>query len=196
VEENAQLIFETRFVSTNVPVDSRLEELIYWGKRFFDTGMVEEAGGNLSYRTEKGFVVSGTGVYLNVLSPETVSEVIDIKEENRRYLVYANGTAVPSRECLLHSYIYQQRREINAVFHTHDETVVAIYDKLGVPCTIGEQPRGSSELASEACRVLEAEAGAQFIILRNHGIISLGKTMQEAGQLAEEIHKAALRIIE
>jgi len=196
VEENAQLIFETKFVSTEMPCDGRLDELIYWGKRFYDTGMVSEAGGNLSYRTEKGFVISGTGVYLNALSSNTVAEVTDIKKENNKYIVYANGIAVPSRECLLHLYIYEQRNEVNAVFHTHDEPVVALYDKLGIPCTTGEQARGSSELAIEACRLLEAEDEVQFIVLKNHGIISLGKTMQEAGKLAEEIHKAALQVIE
>ena len=109
-------------------------------------------------------------------------------------MVYTKGKTVPSKESLLHSGIYQSRPEINAVFHIHDQLVVILADELMLPSTEGEQPRGSYELAKEVDRVLGLTKDTKYLVLRNHGIISMGETLEEAGRLVEDMNKMARSI--
>lgn len=50
--------------------------------------------------------------------------------------------------------------------------------------TAREQPYGTTELVSE---ILSALDGHRFVVMRNHGFVSFGTTMKEAGREAEEI---------
>ena len=63
--------------------------------------------------------------------------------------------------------------------------------ELDLPCTEGEQPRGSYELTTEVQRVLELRKDERYLVLRNNGVIAIGETMAEAGKLAEDMNKLA-----
>ena len=189
--DNTVVQVETVFLSEVPPEDDRIDRLIYWGKRFHDLGLAQKSAGNLSFRTKNGFIITGTGVELEAIKKEKVVEVVKVDIKKDKITVYARGKVAPSKERLMHSAIYELRPEINAFFHTHDQLVVDLADELKIPCTEGEQARGSYELAKEAIRVLSLGKDIRYIVLRNHGIISIGKTMAEAGGLAEEMNQRA-----
>jgi len=98
---------------------------------------------------------------------------------------------IPSRETLLHSEIYDLRAEINAIFHVHNQLVLDFADELGVPCTERERPRGSYELVKEVNKLLGLRKDVKYFVLKNHGVVSMGGTLEEAGRLAEHMHEMA-----
>ena len=86
----------------------------------------------------------------------------------------------------MHAGIYAARSEVDAVFHGHSEKLLAAAERLGVPVTAREQPYGTPELVAEILQVLDSH---KLVIMRQHGFVSLGGTMEEAGRTAEEILK-------
>jgi ribulose-5-phosphate 4-epimerase/fuculose-1-phosphate aldolase len=50
-------------------------------------------------------------------------------------------------------------------------------------------PGGSHELAREVHRLLHQIEGIEYAILRNHGIISIGETIEDAGRMVEDMHR-------
>lgn len=186
--------FETIFLSRTPPSDDRVRRLGWWGRRFRRLGLAAKSAGNLSFRTRDGFVISGTGIALEGIGGGTVAEVVGIETEGGATSVQARGQVVPSKESVLHSGIYALRPDVDAVLHIHDQAVVDLADEIGIPCTEGVQPRGSLELAQEVGRLLRTEGDTRYIILREHGVISLGLTLDEAGRLAEEMNRRAREI--
>lgn len=183
--------FETAFLSKNPPRDKRTDQLVHWCQRFDKLGLAPKSAGNLSFRTKQGFIITATGVELKAAEKANLVEVLQVEIKEDQILVHAKGRMVPSKESVLHSGIYDLRPEINAVFHTHDQLVVELVDELKLPCTEGEQPRGSYELATEVQRMLRLMEDARYLVLRNHGVIAMGETMVEAGSLAENMNRMA-----
>jgi len=188
------ITFETIFLNQNPPDDRKISQLVQWGKIFHELGLVPKAAGNLSFRTEKGFIITGSGTRLGSLQEEDLVEVTEVNAGKNQILVYAKGCVAPSKESLLHWEIYSLKAQINAVFHNHDQVVMKVARELGLPVTERMRPRGSYELAKEAGRLLSLTDDLKYLVLKRHGIVSLGESMDEAGKLAETVHKVAFDI--
>ncbi|HDQ06986.1 MAG TPA: hypothetical protein ENN36_09760, partial [Candidatus Bathyarchaeota archaeon] len=76
---------------------------------------------------------------------------------------------------------YKTCRDVNAVFHGHNNAIIMNAEKLGFPVTEREHEPGTIELAKEALKALDNK---NLVVLKNHGFVSVGKTMKEAGELA------------
>lgn len=186
--------FEAVFLDNNPPDDERIDRLIYWCHRFDKLGLAPKSAGNLSFRTKKGFIITATAVALRDTEKENLVEIVRVEVNEAGARVHVRGKVVPSKESVLHSGIYALRQGVNTVFHIHDQLVVELADELSLPCTEGEQPRGSYELAEEVDRVLRLNKDADYLVLRNHGIISMGETLDKAGRLVEGTNKMARKI--
>jgi ribulose-5-phosphate 4-epimerase/fuculose-1-phosphate aldolase len=169
----------------------RTDQLIYWCKRFGGLGLVPETSGNLSFRTRQGFIITGTGFALGTIEEGNLVEVLKVDMEDGRSLVQVQGKVIPSKEAMLHAGIYDLKPEIKAVIHVHDQLVLEYADELGLPRTEAWQLGGSYKLAREVQKLLNQAEGIKYAILRDHGIISLGETMEEAGRMVEDIHRMA-----
>ena len=191
MRESTGVRFKTVFLGKTPPDDERTDRLIYWTKRFDQLGLAPKSAGNLSFRTKQGFIITATGVALRAADKENLVEVLKVEIEPAQIVLHVKGKAIPSKESVLHSGIYDARSEINAVFHIHDELVVGLADELKLPCTQGEQPRGSYELAKEVDRVLDLTEDTKYLVVRNHGIVAMGETLEEAGRLVEDMNKMA-----
>lgn len=189
MSKTAPVRFQTIFLNENLSDDSQVDKLLYWCQRFHTLNMAPKSAGNLSFRTRKGFVITGTGFELKDIKKENLAEVLGIRTEKDSLLVYANGQVVPSKESILHFKIYNLRPKIQAIFHLHDKTTLELADKLNIPVTEKEQPRGSNEQVEEAVKFLISKTGINYFILKNHGLVSLGKNMKEAGKLVESMKR-------
>ncbi|MFA5879646.1 MAG: class II aldolase/adducin family protein [Candidatus Margulisiibacteriota bacterium] len=182
--------FKTVFLSDQIPNDQRIHELSEWLKKLSQAGVLPDYGtgafGNLSFRLTNcsdiagnaatlGFVITASG--LKVASPENFVTVQ--KGDFVSFSVEVEGTRKPSSESLLHLAIYQARPEINAIFHGHNDNLLLEAENLGLPCTAKEEAFGSLELIE---RVLEIIDQHDFLIMKNHGFISLGKDLDGAGE--------------
>lgn len=128
---------------------------------------------------------------LGFLKGDDFVKVSNVEVGRGQMVVSAEGKLKPSSESMLHWEIFRQRPEINAIFHLHDEEVMKASRRMGVPRTSKKQPAGTYALAREVKKLLESECETNYCILKDHGIISLGKTVKEAGQLVEMMNKSA-----
>ena len=182
--KEGKIRFNIIFVSAEVPSDAKIDELKEWSEKFQKNGLTPEFEGNytgnLSFRCREGLVITASGLKSKEnLSNDCFVYVKNYDEQSNT--VYIEGGRQPSSEAVMHYLIYKTRKEVNAVFHGHNEAIVMNAEKLGFPVTEREYEPGTIELAKEVLKVLGAK---NLIVLRNHGFVSLGRTMKEAGELA------------
>jgi len=175
--------FNTVFVSGKTPKDPRLGELKEWCAKFqknYLTPVVEgNYTGNLSFRSKEGFVITASSLKdKENLTDDSFVYVKHYEEKNNTF--YVEGTKAPSSESVMHYLIYKHHKDVNAVFHGHNNLIVSNAGKLGLAVTEKEYGSGTTSLAKEVLKVPDAK----LIVLRNHGFVSLGATMNEAGERA------------
>jgi ribulose-5-phosphate 4-epimerase/fuculose-1-phosphate aldolase len=182
--KEGKIRFNIIFVSDEIPSDTKIEKLKEWCERFQKNGLTPEIEGNytgnLSFRLKEGFIITASGLK----SKESLGNACFVRVKSYDEVgntIYVEGNKQPSSEAVMHFLIYQTRMEINAIFHGHNDTIVANAEKLKLPVTVKEYEPGSLELAKEVLRTLEDN---NLIVIKNHGFISLGKTMKEAGKQA------------
>jgi L-ribulose-5-phosphate 4-epimerase len=108
-----------------------------------------------------------------------------------------------SSDTLTHLYIYRHRPDVNGVCHTHS-TFATAFAAVGkpIPCFLtgmadefgGEIPLGAFELiGSEAIgrEVLRVIGQSKAVIMRNHGVFTIGKTAESAVKAAVMAEDAA-----
>jgi len=183
--------FKTIFVSDEVPNDRGIEDLKKWCNQFHKNNLTlpskGAATGNLSFRTDDGFIITAS----MLKTKENLNNDSFVYVDNydvEKNTIYAEGKREPSCESIMHFLIYNTRGEVNAIFHGHDNSIVKNAEKLKLPVTEEEAPPGTIELANEVLAVL---GDNNFIVVKNGGFVSLGKTMKEAGELVIKIHKKA-----
>jgi len=181
--------FETLFIERRAPKNPCIKELILWCKKFSEMGILPKhdnaSFGNLSARTERGFITTGSGTDHESMKEKDFAEVISVSIPEKK--VSAIGLVAPSSESIMHYAIYAARPEINAIFHGHDGLVLKNAEKLGVRATEKEEPYGTLELVERAKKLCNHD----YFILNNHGMMSLGRTMKEAGERAVRMHEKA-----
>ena len=182
--KEGKIRFNTVFVSDKIPHDTKLVELKKWSKTFQESGLTPEVQGNftgnLSFRSKEGFVITASGLK----DKEDLEDVcfVYVKAYNEQdNTFFVEGQTKPSSESIMHHLIYKACMDVKAVFHGHKDTIIAHAKELGLPVTEKEYESGTVELAKEVLKVL---GDNKLIVLRNHGFVSLGSTMKEAGKLA------------
>ena len=178
---------------------ARREALCALAKSMFDRGLTHGSTGNLSLRTESGYLMTPTGSSLGALDPARLA-VLD-----------AGGTHVggdaPTKEALLHLAMYRERPRDAAVVHLHATHSVAVSVLEGVdpadvlpPLTayyamrIGTLPLlpyfapGDAALADAVGAVA---ARHHAVLLANHGPVVSGTSLAAAADAIEELEATA-----
>lgn len=182
--KEGKIRFNTVFASNKIPCDKKIGELKDWCEKFQINGFtpVVEGNytGNLSFRSGGGFVITVSGlkdkenltndcfVYIQAYDEQTNTFVVDGKKN-------------PSSESIMHHLIYVNNEGINAVFHGHNDLIVRSAEKLKLPVTKKEYESGTIKLAKEVLKIL---GDNKLIVLRNHGFVSIGTSIKEAGEIA------------
>lgn len=179
--------------------DKQKEELIRVCHAIHSKGMVSGSGGNVSIKVDGGILITASGVSLENTTEENIVFVDDREQFSSRFR--------PSKETALHLRCYAVRSDIMAVVHVHSVYSVAlscmkdIQESCIVPAytpgygiRVGKLPvipyfcPGSEKLAMEVSSYI---AGRNSVLMRNHGLVAVGKTLDEALNLAEEIEENA-----
>jgi L-ribulose-5-phosphate 4-epimerase len=102
------------------------------------------------------------------------------------------GDRRPSVDTVALLHIYAHRPEVNAVIHTHQPYATAIglvMDELPAFCTtlvnatlgpVAVAPYSSAASLSMGEMTVEHLGGSRAVILRNHGVVTVGPTLKEA----------------
>lgn len=168
-------------------------------RKAYAQGLAAGSGGNVSVRLGERIYISPGGVCLGELSGEDFI-CLDL-----------DGTQLsegkPSKETGMHLECYRIRPDIGSVIHLHPVYSIAaacsgsINGKRGIPVytpgyalRIGRLPvvpylkPGSKELA---CAVSEVISQRDSVLLRNHGVVTVGAGPVDAFHLIEEIEENA-----
>jgi len=168
------------------------------GKRMLDMNMVAGTWGNISCRVpgEALLVITPSGLPYEKMQPgDLVAVDLDggIVEGGRK----------PSSETPLHLAVYRARSDVGAVVHTHSIFACAmavagvklppVLEDLamvvgGEVCVADYAPPGTTLLAKNAVKAL-GKRGAVF--LANHGLIGVGRTLDEALNTCQVVERSA-----
>lgn len=168
-----------------VPNHAKLSELKKWCSIFYKKNFAPPylggSSGNLSFRSEfdmNAFIItcSRTALSKNMLDQD-FSEVIKCLPDKNSIIAF--GLKPPSSESFMHYMIYKNYPHINAVFHGHSELIMKKAKQLGLAETEKEFPYGTTEFAVSVLNILK---NSKFAILKNHGFVSIGRSLDEAGQ--------------
>ena len=167
--------FRTEFARREPSRTEASEEFLEWCRRWSEAGWIGKAMGNLSFRSESGFVITPTGRDPKTLTAADLVEVVTV--QFLPPVLTVAGQHEPSSESLMHAAIYAARPGIGAVFHGHSDVLLEAAGRLGLPVTRRERPYGTAAMADE---VLDVLGGHAVMIMREHGFVAVGRTMAEA----------------
>ncbi|ADD02948.1 L-ribulose-5-phosphate 4-epimerase [Thermoanaerobacter italicus Ab9] len=162
--------------------------------------LVTMTSGNVSGRdVETGYVViKPSGIPYEEMQPEDMV-VVDLNGN------IIEGKWKPSVDTATHLYIYRHRSDVNGIVHTHSPYatsfaalgkpipvyLTAIADEFGGPIPVGPYAKIGGEEIGEA--VIKYIGRSPAILMKNHGVFTIGKTPEEAVKAAvmlEDVAKA------
>lgn len=141
--------------------------------------------GNLSFRIEKesdSFIITAANSSLKESTTnDKFYEVSQVDVENLK--IYASGSKEkkPSSEAMLHDAIYKRKPEVMAILHGHCTAITKHALETGIVSTHEFVESGTTKIIESVMEVLDQN---NFIEIKGHGFLSLGKTIEEAGNLA------------
>ena len=158
------------------------EELVDLHQELPKNGLVVWTGGNVSARDpETGLVViKASGIRYEEMRPEHMV-VVDLDGRT------IETDFKPSSDVYSHLYIYKHRPDVGGVVHTHSAyatafaavnrpipvVLTAIADEFGGPIPCG----GFAQIGDDAIGkvVIESIGKSPAILLKNHGVFTIGK---------------------
>ncbi len=173
--------------------DPRLAGLAEWGRRLAALGVSPGASGNLSCRTQSGFLITATGTPLAEIQPVNWVEVTSVTPLPGGGLeVSSHGLFEPSKDSSVHLATYRRLPQIDSVFHLHPAYLGVLTEQLGVPSTATYYRAGTVESVQEIERFLDSVTEVSYFVLIEHGIVSIGATIDEAGERIEHFHRSVM----
>lgn len=178
------------------------ELIIKAGKKLVAQNLVQGTWGNISLRLdEEHMLLTPSGLDYTQL---TIDDLIIMNINTMHY----ESPHKPSSEKDLHAVVYQQRKEINAVIHshpTHCSTIACIKHELPIMHPQMQELIGKSVRVSKyalpstkklAKNVSKALKGRNACIIANHGAIAFGNSLEEAFMVIDILEKSAKLYIE
>jgi L-ribulose-5-phosphate 4-epimerase len=166
------------------------ERIVKVGKTIHDHGFVPGTVGNISARIPNTdtVLIKPSGVSLGTLKPEDLA-IVDLQGNK------IQGKLSVSVETPMHTTIYRTRDDVQGIVHSHAPTATAFgvagieviptlvemfsFIPNGVPIAPFEFP-GTRELAEVVQKKIK---DFDAVILENHGIVTVGPTVEDACSL-------------
>jgi len=184
---------------TKGTAESVREELARVSREIYRSGLTYSTGGNISVRQGDILFISKANTAFSRLQGTDII-ICDLQgnplEEGK-----------PSKEVGFHAAIYQQRPDVGAVVHLHSPYSIALgalplvetdalpYCTYGAVARVGRVPLvefyapGHPDLIRRVAQVTPQAENA--IYLAKHGVISFGKNLSQACDIAEEFEQNA-----
>lgn len=176
------------------------EEFCRFCHLLYDRHLAAGVGGNIAARSRNRILLTPTDYSLRDVQPDTVSVI------NEKGLLMEGDE--PTKEADMHLRILRERPGINVVFHLHGPYIIAastmfesgprtlpaltpgfVYYAYPLPMLPFMVP-GTGDLAKAVTKELSGKE-SYAVLLKNHGLVTVGKSFEEALNVAEEIDEAA-----
>jgi len=166
------------------------ERLVKVGREIYDHGFVPGTVGNISARIPNTdtILIKPSGVSMGALKPQDLA-IVDLQGKQ------IQGELSLSVETPMHTAIYRTRDNVQGVVHSHAPTATAfgvagieiiptliemfLFIPNGVPIVPFEIP-GTQELAEAVQKKIK---DFDAVILENHGIVTVGPSIEDACNL-------------
>jgi len=192
-------------MSTIIKHEAIIKNLTTAAERAYRRGIQTGSGGNLSMRIEgeELMIISASGG--SFIDCETsgsgwvITDFDAVKKDK--------NAASPSKESILHGYLYKQFANVKSIVHCHSPWVITwanIADELPlvswqatlklkspVPVFSQKQPAVSANECEIICDSLKRMSDFTCFILREHGLIATGNSAIEAEHQAEFLEECA-----
>ncbi len=167
-------------------LENARQRLVETGQKLYAKGFLAGSDGNSSIRLpDEQFLITPSGLAKGELAPEDLV-LLD------SHFVKVEGRYQPSSEYKMHQFVYSNRPDISACVHSHapyctafatagrelpdnilPETVLFV----GRICLTEYAPPGTDAVA-KTLKPFTGENNA--FLLRNHGLLTIGRNLQEA----------------
>ena len=176
------------------------EELVKYGVKIVQAGLVAGAGGNISAR-EGGLVwMKPSGVAMDEMAPADLCGM-DLATGKQ-----VEGSHKPTSEVNMHLAIYRVRPELRAVFHTHSPWASGVISSgvqlkamfaeflndLGRTGTLPYVTPTTQKLADAMGRKVKA---CDTVFMVNHGVLATGCNMKQAYFRCLVVEHAAISMV-
>jgi L-fuculose-phosphate aldolase len=168
------------------------KHLAYFCRLCYNNKFIVATDGNLSVKLANGNIL--TTASNTVKGKITASQIIETNENGTKI----TGKGKPTKELKLHLFIYNKRKDIKAVIHTHPRFCSA-FAVAGLPINKITLP----EVFLKLGKIALAHYGTPYtdelpksienyvmnynaVLLANHGLVTFGKTLEEAYYFTEK----------
>lgn len=161
-------------------------------REFKTCGLSVGKSGNISARSEQGFLITPTGIQYEALKAEDIC-YCDFDGNN------IEGKWIPSSEWQIHADIYKQHVDVMAIVHCHSpyatalaccrrdipafHYMVAVAGGDSIPCA-DYATFGTDTISTNVNKLLN---NRKACLMANHGQIAIGENIDAAFNLAEEV---------
>jgi len=186
-------------MSNRLSLQKRIrQQLVEYGKKIVQAGFVIGSGGNISARYQDVILLKARNVNM---AQATVNDYIAFDLKKGAFL---DNPCLPSSEYRMHILCYRQRPDICAVIHVHPVFCVILSSKVkslksqeyeylvntgGSTMVIPYLQPGSLQLARAVSKVIKQD---NAVILKQHGLVCVGRTLEEAYVRCQAIERASL----
>ena len=174
--------FKTILRKEEAPNLPQAREVMRWCVILNNMTLLHGTRGEISFRTPRGFAITGSGARLSSLNPSQIVEVLEYNQAENA--LYVKGVTEPSHESILHHVIYRKRPDVNAIIHIYDSTMLNAHSDLDIPIISRYSP-------DEILRTLGKQ---DAIAIKNNGLLFLGPSLKDAGNLIVRKHTDEFRI--
>lgn len=158
--------------------------------KLYERKLTVSAGGNMSIRLDDGILITPSGRNKGLLIPE---DMVKLTFDGK-----VVGEGKPSIEHKFHLALYNKNQDTNAIVHCHPLHCTALAvkgEKIKSDLTpegvllLGDVPMidyftpGSDELV----KAVEACSDSKAMLMKRHGALTQGRTMEEAYNRMEEL---------
>lgn len=177
-------------------IDQTKEDVAYFMRRLYNQQLTTTSGGNISIRSGNKVFITPSQTDKATIKAEEIG-VLSISGENQ------TPHLKPSMESKMHLAIYHSRPDVKAIVHAHPvfATSFCISKKeiktnlagetwavIGVPVKADYRLMGTKDLADV---VVEASLKGNVVLLENHGVLAVGKSLMQAYDRLEVTEVAA-----
>ncbi|WP_137663597.1 class II aldolase/adducin family protein [Enterococcus hulanensis] len=172
-------------------------EIIAAGIKLDRYGLISLSGGNVSMRVDQEtLLVTPSGMMYEEMIPADVL-VMNLEGE------VIEGARRPSVDTIAICYIFQQMPTVNAVIHTHQPYATGIglvVDRIDCDVTtlantakgpVNVAPYSSAASIDMGYAVVDHIGDQLAVVLKNHGVVTIGKSLKEALYAAVYLEEAA-----
>ncbi len=175
--------------------NQKKKEISYWSKELNNKGLITARNGNISCKAEQErILVTAHDSYLGHLD---YKDIILTDLEGK----VLKGKKTPTSEMLLHTDIYKRFKDVEVIVHAHPVYATAFfshYKKLEIFSfeselylkKLGVIPQDGINV-TDTGPVLSALEDNCIVVLKNHGVVSVGKDFKSAFGLIELLEAQA-----